>query len=133
MGIFQKISDWLTEKSDRFIRGEAQDEFEPEQEQEEPEAEVTMREPLDPFGRGEGEYGGRVPYRSKADLERGLYALLAREYGIPQKNATILLRFDAQGELVGVSVYLSGTALMQNPDTLARELSQKLGCTVEVR
>ena len=41
MGIFQKIGNWLTEKSDRFIRGEVQDEFEPEQEQEEPEAEVN--------------------------------------------------------------------------------------------
>jgi len=70
LSIFQKIGNWLTEKSDRFIRGEAQNEFEPEQLAEEPEAEVTMREPLDPFGRGEGEYGGRVPYRSRADLER---------------------------------------------------------------
>ena len=82
MGIFQKIGNWLTEKSDRFIRGEVQDEFEPEQEQEEPEAEVTMREPLDPFGRGEGEYGGRVPYRSKADLERE-----AREAQFKQQQA----------------------------------------------
>jgi len=70
LGIFQKIGNWLTEKSDRFIRGDVQDEFEPKQAAEEPEAEVNMREPLDPFGRGEGEYGGRVPYRSRADLER---------------------------------------------------------------
>lgn len=82
MGIFQKIGNWLTEKSDRFIRGDVQDEFEPEQEQEEPEAEVSMREPLDPFGRGEGEYGGRVPYRSKADLERE-----AREEQLKQQKA----------------------------------------------
>ena len=82
LSIFQKIANWLTEKSDRFIRGDVQDEFEPEQEQEEPEAEVTMREPLDPFGRGEGEYGGRVPYRSKADLERE-----AREAQFKQQQA----------------------------------------------
>lgn len=82
MGIFQKIGNWLTEKSDRFIRGDVQDEFEPEQEQEEPEAEVSMREPLDPFGRGEGEYGGRVPYRSRADLERE-----AREEQLKQQQA----------------------------------------------
>ena len=36
----------------------------------EEEVEETVREPLDPFGRGEGEYGGRVPYRSRYDLER---------------------------------------------------------------
>ena len=70
MSIFQKIGNWLSEKSDRFIRGDVQDEFQPEQVGEEPQAEATMREPLDPFGRGEGEYGGRVPYRSRADLER---------------------------------------------------------------
>ena len=70
MSIFEKIGNWLTKSSERFIRGDVQDEFEPEQAEEEMEAEATMREPLDPFGRGEGEYGGRVPYRSRADLER---------------------------------------------------------------
>lgn len=82
MGIFQKIGNWLTEKSDRFIRGDVQDEFEPEQQAEEEEAEAPAREPLDPFGRGEGEYGGRVPYRSKADLERE-----AREAQLRQQQA----------------------------------------------
>lgn len=70
MGMFQKIGNWLTEKSDRFIRGNVQNEFEPEQLAPEEEGEAPVHEPLDPFGRGEGEYGGRVPYRSKADLER---------------------------------------------------------------
>jgi len=70
LSIFEKIGNWLTKSSERFIRGDVQDEFEPEQAEEEMEAEATMREPLDPFGRGEGEYGGRVPYRSRADLER---------------------------------------------------------------
>ena len=74
-----------------------------------------------------------VHAQSKADLERGLYDLLTQEYGISQKNATVLLRFDAQGELDSIRVYLSGVALTQNPDTLARELSHPLGCTVEVR
>ena len=70
LGIFQKIGNWLSEKSDRFIRGDVEDEFEQEQGFEEEEEAAPAREPLDPFGRGEGEYGGRVPYRSKADLER---------------------------------------------------------------
>ena len=34
------------------------------------ETETVAREPLDPFGRGEGQYGGRTPYRSRADRER---------------------------------------------------------------
>lgn len=68
MGIFGKFGKWLTEKSNRFIRGEEDQDLEWEEGMEE-ETE-NMREPLDPFGHGEGEYGGRVPYRSRADLER---------------------------------------------------------------
>ncbi len=74
-----------------------------------------------------------VSAESKKEFEKGLYALLAREYGIPQENVTILVRFDAEGELACVSLFLSGGALTQNPDTLEKALSEKLGCTVEVR
>ena len=88
MGIFRKLGDWLTEKSDRFIRGEAAEggyyaTAEAEQSYgENADAEGNVREPLDPFGRGEGEYGGRVPYRSRADLERE-----AREAQLKQQQA----------------------------------------------
>lgn len=86
MGIFRRIGDWLTEKSERFIRGEAEGpgsyygSSEAEQAyggmdreiaQEPREGEdAPRRQPLDPFGHGEGEYGGRVPYRSRYDRER---------------------------------------------------------------
>lgn len=88
MGIFRRIGDWLTEKSERFIRGESDGTGgyygSPEAEQaysgmgmgQEPVQdgmegeEAPRRQPLDPFGHGEGEYGGRVPYRSRYDLER---------------------------------------------------------------
>ena len=70
MNFFQKIGNWVRETSDRFIRGEGEGEFEQENVTEEAEQEASVREPIDPFNRGEGEYGGRVPYRSKADLER---------------------------------------------------------------
>ena len=88
MGIFRRIGDWLTEKSERFIRGESDGtggyyatreaeqayggmgmDQEPVQDGMEGE-EASRRQPLDPFGHGEGEYGGRVPYRSRYDLER---------------------------------------------------------------
>jgi len=74
-----------------------------------------------------------VNAQGKKEFEKGLYALLAREYGIPQKNVTPLVRFDPQGELACVTLFLSGEALLQNPDTLETALSKKLGCTVEVR
>ena len=90
MGIFRKVGDWLTEKSDRFIRGESEmsngyyGSREAEQAYsnmgaEQPEAdhgdmeagEDTEHKPSgDPFGYGGGEYGGRVPYRSRYDRER---------------------------------------------------------------
>ena len=88
MGIFRRIGDWLTEKSERFIRGESDGtggyyatreaeqayggmgmDQDPGQDGAEGE-EAPRRQPLDPFGHGEGEYGGRVPYRSRYDLER---------------------------------------------------------------
>lgn len=86
MNFFRRVGDWLTEKSDRFIRGESEGaggyyasreaeqayggmgaEQDPAQENME---DGERRQPLDPFGHGEGEYGGRVPYRSRYDLER---------------------------------------------------------------
>lgn len=89
MGIFQKVSSWLSEKSDRLIRGSADHESgyytsqdaqnaysgaTVEDEMSQTAGDTTARrEPLDPFGRGEGEYGGRVPYRSKRDQEMEAY------------------------------------------------------------
>ena len=80
MGIFRKFGDWLSEKSDRFIRGgemdggyyatqEAQQAY-GNMGMEEPEAEDAARQPIDPFGRGDDKYGGRKPYRSRYDLEQ---------------------------------------------------------------
>ncbi len=78
-------------------------------------------------------FSDTVNAQAKAEFEKGLYALLESEYGIKAQNVKLVLRFDAQGELAGVSVFLSGSSLLKNPDTLARELSEKLDCTVEVR
>lgn len=87
MGIFRKVGTWLTEKSDRFIRGEADGQGgyyathdaeqaysvgmeQPEAEQEGMTEETSARKPLDPFGHGESEYGGRQVYRSHQEQER---------------------------------------------------------------
>lgn len=78
MGIFRKLGDWLTDKSDHFVRGgeqeagyyASQEAFQAYGGTGEPEGEESAREPLDPFGHGNGEYGGRKPYRSRYDLER---------------------------------------------------------------
>ncbi len=78
-------------------------------------------------------FSDAVNAQGKAEFEKALYALLAREYGIARENVTLLVRFDASGALAGVSVYLSGSGLLQDPVTLEKALSEKLGCTVEVR
>ena len=70
MGFMKNLANWLKEKSERFIRGQDEEEYEQEETVEEAEQEPSVREPLDPFKRGEGKYGGRVPYRSRDDLER---------------------------------------------------------------
>lgn len=71
--------------------------------------------------------------QARAEFEEGLYSLLTREHGIQRKDATLLIRYDTQGELAHVSILLSGKALLQDPDALAKSLSKTLGCTVEVR
>lgn len=82
MGIFRKMGNWLTEKSDRFIRGEADTGYyatrDAEQayamgndmpamdEENATEEEAAVRQPLDPFGHGKS----RQVYRSRYDQER---------------------------------------------------------------
>ena len=78
-------------------------------------------------------FSDTVGAQSKVELEKGLYALLLREYGIAPENATLWVRFDANGALASVSIYLSGAGLLQDPVTLEKALTEKLGCRVEVR
>ena len=78
-------------------------------------------------------FSDTVNAQGKAEFEEGLYTLLEREHGIPRKNVTLLVRFDADGSLGSISVFLAGSSILKDPDALERALSQKLGCTVEVR
>lgn len=74
-----------------------------------------------------------VKEQSEADLQEGIYELLARDYGIKQEHCEIVVHFDTDGSLRRVSLFLSGAALTQNPKTLEKDLSGKLSCSVEVR
>lgn len=70
MDMFRKISRWVTDRSDSFIRGGEQSaQPQPEYEQAAPDANEVMGAELDPFGDGDQKYGGRQPYRSREDLE----------------------------------------------------------------
>ena len=67
------------------------------------------------------------------ELQEGLYRLLAADYGIAKENARIVLSFDRSGELTRVQIFLSGRALLRDPDALARDLGERFDCQVEVR
>ena len=67
------------------------------------------------------------------ELRAGLYRLLAEDYGIDKAQARLALSFDGDGALTRVQVFLSGKALLRDPDALAADLAEKLGCQVEVR
>ncbi len=77
MNMFQKVSRWVTDKSDKFVRGGAPQEqpeeqvFDPDQGYTEAfeNADTARRSMMDPFGHGDSKYGGRQPYRSRAELE----------------------------------------------------------------
>ena len=74
-----------------------------------------------------------VNAQGRADFEDALCIFLKQKYGIEQKDITISIRYDAQGELLLVSLRLSGVGLLQDPEEIENTLSKKLGCTVEVR
>ena len=80
--MFQKVGEWLTEKSDRMVRGgrsertssyyatDAADRAYGARRGETDAEDEAERQPLDPFGRDTNdEYGGRVPYHSQKDAQ----------------------------------------------------------------
>lgn len=70
---------------------------------------------------------------SAADLSQGLSEWLMREYGISRENARVLVELDDEGALLRVSVYLSGEALLIDPQMIEDALEKKLLCDVTVR
>ena len=96
MSIFRKVGNWLTEKSDHFIRGGAQGDYSDrrvgEDEQTFPEEE-NARPALDPFGRSEerkteraliGEYRGHIE-EVLAGLNAGNHALALEIASLPEQ------------------------------------------------
>ena len=78
-------------------------------------------------------FSDTVQAQGQKEFEKALRAFLETEYGILPSNVTLVSRFDAQGDLDSLSVYLSGLGILQDPEVLEKDLSKKLGCTVEVR
>lgn len=70
---------------------------------------------------------------SERDLREGIYRWLWVEYGIEKEDAYIKISFDDAGALLRVEIYLSGSALLQDPVALGEALGNKLGCETEVR
>ena len=74
--MFRKVSQWLTDKGDQFVRGgvpqnQGESAYDSEQEFADAyaSADESRRQMMDPFNDGDQKYGGRQPYRSRAELE----------------------------------------------------------------
>ena len=74
-----------------------------------------------------------VMAQSEKDLCEGVLRLLEEEYGKKTDKTRVVARFDGDGALATLSVYLSGEALLLDPKEVERFLSEQLSCTVEVR
>lgn len=74
-----------------------------------------------------------VANRSATELREGLFVMLRQEYGIAAEDCEIRVRLTESGELSEVSVFLSGTALLCDPEEIEGDLRERLGCKVEVR
>lgn len=74
-----------------------------------------------------------VTDRSAAELREGLFDMLYREYGIAEENCEIRVQLTKEGELSEISIFLSGSALLHDPEEIECDLREKFECTVEVR
>ena len=70
---------------------------------------------------------------SERDLRECLYAWLLEKHGVEREDAHIKITLTKTGELSRVEVFLSGKALLRDPDALQEELGKLLGCETEVR
>ncbi len=66
-------------------------------------------------------------------LSEGISDFLSTEFGIDEAHATVEAALSEDGTLQAVSIRLSGSALLKNPDEISRALEEKLACRVEVR
>lgn len=78
-------------------------------------------------------FADTVNARGLAEGERLLLAYLEEEFDVGQENCEISLELGEEGTLSCVRVFFSGTALLKDPDEIARALEDKLNCRVEVR
>ncbi len=74
-----------------------------------------------------------VAEQSAEDLSEGLYTFLQQKHRIARKDCTVQVHLAEDGSLARVRIFLSASAIAQDPDALADELSELLDCEVEVR
>lgn len=78
-------------------------------------------------------FSDAVASRSAAELRSGLYKLLEKEYGIAKEDCEIGVVLTESGELSRISIFLSGAALLQDPEEIEGDLRGRFDCAVEVR
>lgn len=67
------------------------------------------------------------------ELKECLYAWLLEKHGVEREDAHIQITLQETGELLRVEIFLSGKALLLDPDVLQEELGKLLRCETEVR
>ena len=78
-------------------------------------------------------FADTVAKRSASELEKGIVQLLERDFGIAERDCAVGVLLDGQGELLSVSVRLSGKGLLVDPRAVEQALGELLNCLVEVR
>ena len=68
-----------------------------------------------------------------ADLSAGIERLLADEFHIAAEDISVTVSLSETGEVSGVAVRLSGTALLVDPAQIEARLRELLSCKIEVR
>ena len=81
----------------------------------------------------EQRFSEAVAAQSAVQLKEGLQDLLHEEYGIAHEDCSIAVELDEDGQPERISVFLSGEALLQDPQAICDALEKRLNCDVEVR
>jgi len=127
--MFRKVSQWLTDKGDQFVRGGGSQEqpMDPASSQD---AQADDRPVIDPFNDGDQKYGGRQLYRSRAEqeAEAAQQAQLQAQQEAEAYQAQLQAQYQAQQEAMQqAGMYQAQQGYQQNPYQGQQEAMQQTG------
>ena len=129
--MFRKVSQWLTDKGDQFVRGGGPQE-QPMESDYDNGADEDGRPIMDPFNDGDQKYGGRQPYRSRAELEAeaARQAQLQAQQEAEAYQAQLQAQYQAQQEqMQQAGAYQAQTGYQQATYQPQQEPVQQAGAS----